>query len=78
MADDELPPWDAVADRFWIAPWNVEHSCEQCEDGWIWHDGEGIPCLNLLKEVAQFEAEARARLGTPPDWAEVCRMARNG
>ena len=50
----------------WIAPWNVEHSCEQCEDGWIWNDSaEGIPCPNLLTETAKFEAEAREVLGEP-------------
>jgi hypothetical protein len=49
----------------WIAPWNVEHSCERCDNGWIWDSGEGVPCPGLLADTAEFEREARERLGNP-------------
>jgi hypothetical protein len=51
----------------WIAPWNVVHACDQCEEGWIWEGAEGRPCPGLLHATAVFEAEARARLGDPPE-----------
>lgn len=62
----------------WIAPWNVEHVCPRCIDGWVCEEhpeqgwphagceGAGMPCKGLLQETAEFEREAEERLGSAP------------
>jgi hypothetical protein len=58
-----------------IAPWNVEHKCEQCDHGWVCENhpdkpwpsvcdcGAGMPCEGLLADTAAFESEAEIILG---------------
>ena len=58
-----------------IAPWNVVHECDGCEQGWVCENhpdqpwpsgcacGAGAPCPGLLFETAQWEDDARAALG---------------
>jgi hypothetical protein len=65
--------------RAWIAPWHIEHFCDRCEEGWVCENhpdrpwpsgcdcGAGQPCEGLLREMAQWETEARAVLGDPRD-----------
>lgn len=61
----------------YIAPWNVVHTCEHCEDGWVCENhpdrpwpsvcdcGAGMPCPGLLADIAIIEADARRVLGEP-------------
>ena len=63
-----------MTQRFMIAPWNVQHSCDACEDGWVCENhpekkwpsececGAGAPCPGLLEDVELFQAEADAAL----------------